>query len=82
MSRRRRLNEMTFCVCHHGQGAHRNGTGPCFGERRIAGTWIPCKCNGFERESNTDAEVEAVTEDYQAFTNVDVAGENCGGSDN
>lgn len=44
----RRLNTMRFCLCGHGQGAHRNGRGPCIGERRKAGAWVACECDTFQ----------------------------------
>ncbi len=47
---RRRLNQMRFCTCRHGQSAHRNGAGPCFGERMVGGTWISCPCDTFDPE--------------------------------
>ncbi len=51
---RRRLNQMRFCVCKHGQSAHRNGEGPCFGERMLGGAWFPCGCNTFDPEPDPD----------------------------
>lgn len=41
------LNMMPFCLCRHGKGAHRNGRGPCIGERRKQGAWVPCDCQLF-----------------------------------
>jgi hypothetical protein len=54
MTPRRRLNQMRFCTCRHGQSAHRNGEGPCFGERMIGGAWFSCACNAFDPEPEVD----------------------------
>lgn len=51
MTARRRLNQMRFCECRHGQGAHRNGVGPCVGERMIKGVWQSCTCMAFVQET-------------------------------
>lgn len=50
MTGRRRLNQMKFCECRHGQGAHRNGRGPCVGERMVKGAWVACTCLAFTQE--------------------------------
>lgn len=48
---RRRLNDMKFCVCRHGQGAHRKNTGACSGIRRVTGGWwVACSCPAFAPE--------------------------------
>lgn len=57
---RRRLNQMRFCECRHGQGAHRNGRGPCFGERMIVGVWTPCKCLEFVAERQPADETQHI----------------------
>ncbi len=55
MTTRRRLNQMRFCTCKHGQSAHRNGAGPCFGERMIGGAWFSCTCDAFDPEAEPDS---------------------------
>lgn len=52
---RRRLNDHRFCVCAHGQGAHRNGTGKCVGEKRFKGSWVSCACEVFVYQPETPA---------------------------
>jgi hypothetical protein len=59
MTERRRLNQMNFCVCGHGQGAHRNGSGPCFGERMVGGVWWSCECLKFDLEPDRDLPEDA-----------------------